>query len=142
MKASELRLFNLVEYPNWNNDGSKAYFKIRDIYFDDGRIGLTNGSIMVPGTKLEYLKPIPLTEEWLFKFGFHLRDGFSNTFKLNVEKHQYDCAQITYSEKEGLLRFSNGEEKGTTLIPHIKYVHQLQNLYFALTGKELKQQEQ
>ena len=82
-------------------------------------------------------KPIPLTEEWLLKFGFYLRDGFSNTFKLNVEKHQYDCSEITYSEKEGLFRFSNGQQKGTTLIPHIKYVHQLQNLYFALIGEEL-----
>jgi len=29
----------------------------------------------------------------------------------------------------------------TSIISRIDYVHQLQNLYFALTGEELKQQE-
>lgn len=128
MKTSELRLGNLVQYGGVTAKVShieKSFFYCESelIYFTrDGERGA---------------KPIPLTEEWLLKFGFHLRDGFSNTFKLNVEKHEYDCSEITYSEKEGLLRFSNGQEKGATLIPHIKYVHQLQNLYFALTGEEL-----
>ena len=65
------------------------------------------------------VKPIPLTEEWLLKFDMEL------------------ISKITYSPKEGLLRLSNGDTKGTLLIPHIKYVHQLQNIYFELTGKEL-----
>ena len=128
MKTSELRLGNLVQYGGVTAKVShieKSFFYCESelIYFTkDGERGA---------------KPIPLTDEWLLKFGFHLRDGFSNIFRLNVEKHQYDCSEITYSEKEGLLRFSNGQGKGATLIPHIKHVHQLQNLYFALTGEEL-----
>ena len=82
-------------------------------------------------------KPIPLTEEWLLKFGFELEHEFTNAYKLYTTKHPYDCSNITYSINEKMLRFSNGENKGSTLIPHIKYVHQLQNLYFALTGEEL-----
>lgn len=48
------------------------------------------------------LKPIPLTEEWLSRFG------------LNDNQH----TRITIPR-------------------NIKYVHQLQNLFFALTGEEL-----
>jgi len=138
MKSSELRLLNLVEYPNWNNDGSKAYFKIRDIYFDDGRIGLTNGSIIVPGSKLEYLKPILLTEEWLLKFGFSKRDVLSSVLydMKNPRFSIYLNPPIDKSNKWNIL----GIEKNI----NIQYVHQLQNLYFSLTGEELtiKQQEQ
>lgn len=127
MKASELRIGNYLN----GKQGPVAVSEIRE----NNRVKIhDNASSFTVGTCLPF---IPLTEEWLLKFGFHLRDGFSNTFQLNVEKHQYVCSEITYSEKEGLLRFSNGQVKGATLIPHIKYVHQLQNLYFALTGEEL-----
>lgn len=129
MKAEELRLGNLVS--NINPRHNDSILTIESIG-DNHEVNVFYRKYL-----LSELEPIPLTEEWLFKFGFYLRDGFSNTFKLNVEKHQYDCSEITYSEKEGLFRFSNGQQKGTTLIPHIKYVHQLQNLYFALTGEEL-----
>ena len=67
--------------------------------------------------------PIPLTEEWLLKFGFE-----SNPYQDRYEKDpiHIECAII---EGETYLWIEN--------IPHIKYVHQLQNLYFALTGEEL-----
>ena len=83
------------------------------------------------------VKPIPLTEEWLLKFDMEFTDGFSSSRKLYLNNYENDISKITYSPKEGLLRLSNGDTKGTILIPHVKYVHQLQNLYFALTGKEL-----
>ena len=83
------------------------------------------------------VKPIPLTEEWLLKFDMEFTDGFSSSRKLYLNNYENDISKITYSPKEGLLRLSNGDTKGTMLIPHIKYVHQLQNIYFALTGIEL-----
>jgi hypothetical protein len=150
MRVSELRIGNLVNgiyadnYGHLKIDEKETICKVTTLDISD----LSDYPIYVESDEgiehFDEFEGIPITEEWLFKFGFHLRDGFSNTFKLNLEKHQYDCSEITYSEKEGLLRFSNGKEKGTTLIPHIKHVHQLQNLYFALTGEELtiKQQEQ
>ena len=128
MKANELRIGNLVQYGGVTAKVchiEKAFFYCETelIYFTrDGERGA---------------KPIPLTEEWLLRFGFELEHEFTNAYKMYTTKHQYDCSEITYSEKESLLRFSNGQEKGATLIPHIKYVHQLQNLYFALTGEEL-----
>ena len=129
LSSQELRIGNFVQYGGVIN---KVYL-ISHNYFQVESTDIPTFT----ANKNRAAEPIPLTEEWLLRFGFHLRDGFSNTFKLNVEKHQYDCSEITYSEKEGLLRFSNGQEKGATLIPYINYVHQLQNLYFALTGEEL-----
>lgn len=68
--------------------------------------------------------PIPLTEEWLIKFGFK-----ENEFSLVFEN-----GLIGVYEQDNLFWF----DTNTDCI-EIKHVHQLQNIYFALTGKELQQ---
>ena len=72
-------------------------------------------------------KPIPLTEEWLLKFGFeHLGNGnFSGGFKnmFKISSHQFG------------IDFYYGGIDPYYIKPH--YVHNLQNLYFALTNEEL-----
>ena len=70
------------------------------------------------------LEPIELTEEWFIKFGFEEEiDGYSlNPLTIGKYWIRHNFQQlITTSE--------------------LKYVHQLQNLYFALTGNELKIKE-
>lgn len=72
--------------------------------------------------------PIPLTEEWLIKFGFEKVK--------NVNENTYPDFRKRSVE---LLKNVNGfyvlhRNEGFT---DIHYVHQLQNLYFALTGEEL-----
>ena len=64
-------------------------------------------------TNIGTIKPIPLTEEWLVK--------------------------LKMEHNESLTK-GNGTYWFTLITPHtpITYVHQLQNLYFALTGEELK----
>ena len=66
-------------------------------------------------------KPIPLTEERLMEFGFE-RNGV-NTF--------WKDPMMVVLFPEGALYFAN--QRFVNLI----YVHQLQNLYFAITGIEL-----
>lgn len=63
--------------------------------------------------------PIHIAEEWLFRFGF--------TDVYDTEKHWLNKIQL---DQIGGAFYYNGIL--------IKYVHQLQNLYFALTGHELK----
>ena len=121
MKASELRIGNY--YNQFGNNEKVSWATLKTLEQDMNE-------------KL-WCKPIQLTEEWLLKFGFKLAGDFTNTMVLDVVKHAYDCSEIRYSPNEGLLRFSNGGIKGSTIIPHIKHVHQLQNLYFALVGEEL-----
>jgi len=101
MEANELRIGNFVEYNGF----------VRTI------VSLNLG------TEVNAL-PIPLTEEWLLKFGF-------------IKVLDYPCFRL-----EGLQIEFNGFDSqwGSGLLDEktvIKYVHQLQNLFFALKGKEL-----
>lgn len=68
---------------------------------------------------------IPLTEEVLLKCGFEKYDTYSNNgIELNFENNEY-------------FLYDSGETRNISDNP-VKYLHQLQNLYFALTGKELE----
>lgn len=70
-------------------------------------------------------KPIQITEEWLLKFGFE---------KMIVENYPIFILgnfMIEFYELESLVNYMNTE------LINIHYVHQLQNLYFALTQTEL-----
>ena len=76
--------------------------------------------------------PIPLTEEWLFKFGFNVENLYSIDVGrkcIKAAKAQDEDILILYRADIGLDFYS---------IEIVEYVHQLQNLYFALTGEELK----
>jgi hypothetical protein len=91
---------------------------------------ITMSSVIVESIKENYseptinsMNPIPLTEEWLLKFGFYKSETFKNSFiKKGVDIYIQDTA-FWYD----LL--NNSIE--------IKSVHQLQNLFFALTNEEL-----
>jgi hypothetical protein len=70
--------------------------------------------------------PIPLTEEWLLKFGFVKTPLTYDKDKLciSIRGVQYDKGRTYFNS--------------WTILEHQpEYVHQLQNLYFALTGEEL-----
>ena len=116
MKANELRLGNLIyDIPE---RGGKI-ISVNKVWIDD------DGECLY----FDLCNPIPLTEEWLVKFGFEyindywLHDEFD--FDIVMHGHGYVFADI--SEDSGRY-FAHGK---------FQYVHQLQNLYFALTGKEL-----
>jgi hypothetical protein len=68
-------------------------------------------------------EPIPLTESLLLKFGFEkVKDSF---FKKGFHIYEEDNNFYYYLRDEGMMDV------------HINFVHELQNLYFALTKKEL-----
>jgi hypothetical protein len=112
MKATELRIGNLV----YDNLGGTL--KIKGISLE---------------SDLSHIKPIPLTEEWLLKFGF-----IKENFHYVIDKDKYH----TFSILIGIISFPFIKSNDKVISENfsfygIKYVHQLQNLYFALTGKEL-----
>jgi hypothetical protein len=80
------------------------------------------------------LNPIPLTEEWLLKFGFEKDDVFNKIFTY-LRLHDLCINKLSFRKSEGFICYDGFKYR--TLLKHIQYVHQLQNLYFALTGKEL-----
>jgi hypothetical protein len=75
-----------------------------------------------------HLQPIPLTEEWLMKFGFY--KDINGMFLAGV--FELSWMEDDFIKNQYTLRIAKG------ICLKIKYVHQLQNLYFALTGKELE----
>ena len=121
MKANELRLGNLINTQN-------GVEEICTIYI---------GSFITETcSSFEYCEPIPLTEEWLLKFGFkkigtndfyddlyHFGNGTHNGFYFSLS----GVAVVGWNDY-----YDHHQEVGDC-----QYVHQLQNLYFALTGEEL-----
>ena len=128
IEANELRIGNLV-YDNF--DVSNPY--VVTIFSLDDFIAISHGC--------NKYQPIPLTEEWLVKCGFvkdskieYLMGHINNTYtKSYLIIGTYDnvfspCVRM-YDRDDWAYYEEIGE--------NIKYLHQLQNLYFALTGEEL-----
>jgi len=128
MEANELRIGNYILKSLKSGNGRKINDKIgvQDIV----RIYENTGSFNY--------ESIPLTEEWLLKFGFKIIDDNPK------QKPQYK-GDIIFKILD--FEFSNSDKSnnnngfycyeinnGDTII---NYVNQLQNLYFALTGEEL-----
>ena len=85
---------------------------------------ILGGDILAVEKKLIQVEPIPLTEEWLVRLGIE-------TCK-NSSYHYEPFSGIYWSKKD--LKCDIDSEYQIE-VPD--FVHQLQNLYFALTGQEL-----
>ena len=84
------------------------------------------------------IKPIPLTEEWFLKFGFEsVLKGYNYLTIRKTSLYVY----INDNGESGIciedLDNNLTQEEELCFSIKIKYVHQLQNLYFALTNEEL-----
>ena len=83
--------------------------------------------------------PIPLTEEWLVKMGFEIdRTGDLSIMINSAVTHLFfnKVKDFFYPMILVEAEFS-GLGSNCVGLNSIQYVHQLQNLYFALTGEEL-----
>jgi len=125
LSAQELRIGNLVYY--YVQDKIEGdHDVLNTIDYEDLRIIFGNGDT-------DY-KPIPLTEEWLLKFGF--------TFAKKRKTYRIYFHSLQFRGIDNKIRMNMADDGffyfyvyNATI--HIEYVHQLQNLYFALTGNEL-----
>lgn len=82
-------------------------------------------------------KPIIITESWLVDLGFEDQGDEHTSRWCHVDEDLFGF-------EENVLDMSNGQWAhfwdGSFTNSPCRYVHQLQNLFFALTGKELKLQ--
>lgn len=101
---------------------------------------------IITGKHLVY-NPIPISEDWLLKLGFEKWEWCDNAafiplfFGDSLYCRFYN--QMWHIKKLKVGRDSKGVYGKTSskyIIPKgkVRYIHQLQNLYFALTGKELE----
>jgi hypothetical protein len=126
IRAQELRIGNWVEYDN-------RYFQIDSIA--DVFPTLNTPEFGIGVVDYNNIKPIPLTEEWLLKFGFKLLNKkYRKTGFLHCNKIWFPLTVRFYCHGIWVEYF--GQQIG-----EIKYVHQLQNIYFAIEKEELKLQQ-
>jgi hypothetical protein len=124
MEAKELRSGNLLQ--------GKPIQNVNQGVYSDGVITITAyGIYEIDGGRLTELKPIPLTEEWLLKF------GFEKTFYEGEFGRYWDYIEHKHEFHLHGMGFKSEDMDFTFLMRKINFVHQLQNLYFALTGNEL-----
>lgn len=128
LKANELRIGNYLNYQG-------KIIKVegihnRTIYHSDRQFD------QVGVEKYITFEPIPLTEEWLLRFGFEKEHVTVNDIIINIYR---------LGDYEISIYLQGNETQKGYYLPHslqsrayIKYVHQIQNLYFSLTNNELK----
>ncbi len=124
MKPNELRIGNLVRaiHPDYN----EKYLTVESIDIDSINIHFRKYD-------LSEIKSIPITEEWLLNLGF-----------METDSVQYDGLRAFEIPSWGRIIIRNNKLESDEyyfldgLLQDIYYIHQLQNLYFALTGEELE----
>jgi len=126
MEANELRIGNYVDLIglDYVMDNPVADYNSRETVVVDSSV-LKNILDFNGTTDYDLYEPIPLTEEWLLRFGFE---------KIIVENYPlyvYDGFMIEIYTDNCVVCYNNTE------IPKIKFVHSLQNLYFSIKLKEL-----
>ena len=134
MKASELRIGNLLEFSN--NITPSEIITVGRRFFSSASIEREDGDFDIT----PYYKPIPITIEWLELFGFT-----PDSHKL---VYDHPSPEVPEDEHKDLGKnfpaffFNKRPEVNSWMDCHtrvtVTYVHQLQNLYHALTGEELK----
>ena len=137
MKANELRKGVLVTITN-----PKHHPKMKDVPLSVTHIGpyaiglehinqKKNTYYETYSQFLKFIEPITLTEEWLIKFGYETKEGSSHD-ALWVMKHPTLNIDLLEQAQDMQYVYMLGN-----IAVYIDYVHQLQNLYFALTREEL-----
>lgn len=118
IKASELRIGNLVSIPSLNRIGKVISFTNRNV-----KVKLPDSTVSITTNKgfdgLD-IDPIEITTEWLLKEGFKTIGHSKDYRKKSI---------ILHTRKRGLVVRKS--------VPIMQYVHQLQNYCFTNTGTEL-----
>ena len=125
MKSTEIRIGNLVMCRGALSRVTAIHENDRIGYKKSSGIGESNISIK------RFVQPIPLTEEWLERFGFIRFEGWDgmNFWIFEKDKSTYERFEILETEQ--------GYELPSGKI--CEHVHILQNAYYfhELTGEEL-----
>ena len=122
MKTNELRIGNYV-----NIEGDVV--KVKEIY--EKGIHYTSDEYESYATE-DFIQPIELTEEILVKIGF---EKFVKSFRMELSgcrlDYFIDKTLYIYKKHTNCCLIKDLEIK-------CEYIHQLQNSFFLLTGKELE----
>lgn len=119
MDAKELRLGNYVNV----GDKLAVVFSIQE----DGCFVQRVEGVLDDFLGNHMLSPVRITNDWLLKFGF----------SVNLELHADEFMLYFYKGRIVIKAYTSDDNEGG-ISTGIECVHELQNLYNALTGRELK----
>ena len=137
IQANDLRIGNYIDYAGEivQVDGVRPPIlkeKEYRVYFKDGR------------AKSDFLNYIPITEEWLLKFGFK-PDSYSGSQgsiscyrkKINDFIGAYKHIELIGECSISVFYFQCNTKGVWNSGVVVESIHELQNLFFVLTGEEL-----
>ena len=130
MKTNELRIGNYVKR---TLPTDMAYAKVLEITHNGLLVQDKDGYV---GCSMNFIEPIELTEEVLVKIGF-VKENEINRMYNNRCVVSYYIGNF-YKELVIEVRRENGFYKNNMVHYDIKYLHELQNAYYCLTGQELE----
>lgn len=146
MKASELRLGNYIQVNNGSNYTGIGTVATMSNTGEENDVAYYDNNGLYEYTDLRLFQPVPLTEEWLIKFGFEAYSTHVNYIELQIKSNKpSNHVVIRYGLQRDYFNIFNHSECDFTemqYLTEVKFVHQLQNLYFALTGEELTIKEE
>jgi hypothetical protein len=125
MKITELTIQNLVRYRS-------QVYSLTEVYQDENeeyhvKIKNSEHSLSVPA---KLIKPVEIDEFWLLKFGFI--KTYDSKYRIRFERGQeflkYDIDLHNIHPMTGLKIYGNNI--------NCKYVHQFQNIFCFLFGKD------
>jgi len=134
MLANELRIGNYVLLDGFITQIKSINEVGINIFVDD--------DVLLEVATFDELKPIDITEDILLKFRFKSKLDDPECTGVLTPNGQYVLDNTTGNlALEVLFGFDKNYpmmiQLGDDYLHHIKYLHQLQNLYFSLTNKEL-----
>lgn len=140
LSATELRIGNFANYRFFNPNPKNMAFEFEQVEI----VGVLKNTFYFKQKndkrtiKTSELYPIPLTEEWLVRFGFSVRESStSKQYYIGMNEITHDWLfDLIWLDRPELIKapnapfYRNGRHT-------IYYVHTLQNLFFSLCGEEL-----
>lgn len=126
IKINELRIGNYVAYADCGAFVPEIIGKPHKIAAEDFGLKYREDGV------IKYYDPIPLTEDILLKSGFVER--YRSDYTLKLEHDKFPAFEHTSAVK---LENWNISYKGDILFT-ICSLHQLQNIFYCMTGQELK----
>lgn len=126
MEITELKIQNFVRYKNQVYSLTEVFRHENDEYYV--KIKSSENSLCVPA---KLIKPVKIDEFWLLKFGFikTYDSKYIIRFERRQESLKYDIDMHNMHSMTGLKLYGNNV--------NCRYVHQFQNLFCLLFGKEL-----
>lgn len=138
MDAKELRIGNYIE-PITKSPCTVTGVNLQKVKDGDLVFIYADYQSFLP----EHIHPIELTPEWLERLGFKLKKGTpANSemiycdFEVRIKDFRIYVAESPTELKQSSIHIKS-DSRYFPELAEFGYVHQLQNLYFALTGEEL-----